>query len=255
MRIRILGCSGGITNGARTSSMLVDDDVLIDAGTGVGELTQAELEKVRHVFLTHSHLVHIAGLPMFIDSIFKPDFNQPITVYGRRETLQAVQQHLFNWVIWPDFAALPSPDRPILRYQLCDPGTTVQIRDRELHSIDVAHSIPALGYTVTNSNGVLGISGDTKTNRTLWPELNLCDDLRALIVEVSFPNEQAALAERSGHYCPATLATDLAQLQGSPEIWLTAMKPGNEDTILDEALLALPDYQVKMLTTGSVITL
>ena len=31
MRIRVLGCSGGIGAGARTSAMLVDNDVLIDA--------------------------------------------------------------------------------------------------------------------------------------------------------------------------------------------------------------------------------
>src|SRR5210317_1334488 len=102
MRIRILGCSGGIGAGSRTSAMLVDDDVLIDAGTGIGDLELDEIDSIRHVFLTHAHLDHIAGLPMLADSVFDENFTTPLTVYAREETLRAVQEHLFNGVIWPD---------------------------------------------------------------------------------------------------------------------------------------------------------
>ena len=102
MRIRILGCSGGIGAGSRTSAMLIDDDVLLDAGTGIGDLSLGDLQSIRHVFLTHAHLDHIAGLPMLIDSIFSDNVDIPVTVYGRRETLQAIQEHIFNWIIWPD---------------------------------------------------------------------------------------------------------------------------------------------------------
>ena len=63
MQLRILGCSGSISRGSHTTSMLVDDDVLIDAGTGVGELTLEEMMPIKHVFLTHSHLDHLASLP------------------------------------------------------------------------------------------------------------------------------------------------------------------------------------------------
>src|SRR5210317_1761050 len=108
MRIRILGCSGGIGAGARTSAMLVDDDVLIDAGTGIGDLALAELQPIRHVFITHAHLDHIAGLPFLVDSVFDEDVDTPVTVYARDETLRAIQDHLFNDVIWPNFAHLPA---------------------------------------------------------------------------------------------------------------------------------------------------
>ncbi|MEJ2275418.1 MAG: MBL fold metallo-hydrolase, partial [Woeseiaceae bacterium] len=145
MRIRVLGCSGGIGGGARTSALLVDDDVLIDAGTGIGDLELSSLDPIRHVFLTHAHLDHIAGLPMLADHVFDPEVAVPLTVYARVETLQAVQDHLFNDVIWPDFAKLPTPDRPMLRYQLCNPGDTVTIGDRDFHAVDVRHSVPSLG--------------------------------------------------------------------------------------------------------------
>lgn len=254
MRIRILGCSGGIGGGSRTSAMLVDDDVLIDAGTGIGDLALEEIDSIRHVFLTHAHLDHIAGLPMLADSVFDENFTIPLTVYAREETLRALQDHVFNGVIWPDFARLPSAGNPMLRYQVCSPGDTVTIDHRDFYAVDVMHTVPTLGYTVQNSGGVFAVSGDTKTNETLWPVLNACDDLRVLVIEVSFPDEMERLANEAGHYCPSTLAKDLERLQHEPEIWLTGMKPGEEGRIMDQVSKAAPAKNIRMLSAGTVLT-
>ena len=253
MKIRVLGCSGGIGAGSRTSALLVDDDVLIDAGTGIGDLQLDEIASIRHVFLTHAHLDHIAGLPMLVDSVFEEDFETPLTVYAREETLRAVQDHLFNDVIWPNFAKLPTAERPMLRYQVCSPGDTITIDHRDFYAVDVMHTVPTLGYTVQNSGGVFAVSGDTKTNETLWPVLNACDDLRVLVIEVSFADEMLQLANDAGHYCPSTLAKDLERLQHEPEIWLTGMKPGEEDRILEQVLEAAPNKNIKMLSRGTVL--
>jgi len=253
MRIRTLGCSGGIGAGSRTSAMLVDNDVLIDAGTGIGDLGLEDLHDIRHVFLTHAHLDHIAGLPMLIDANFEDDFDVPVTVYARDETLAAIKAHLFNDVIWPDFAKIPTADNAMLRYQVCNPGDTVTIGHRDFHAIDVNHSVPSLGYTVQNSGGVFAVSGDTKTNETLWPALNSCDDLKVLVIEVSFPDEQETLATTSGHYCPRTMCRDLKRLKHNPEIWLTGMKPGEEERILKQVIQTAPDKNIRMLSLGTVI--
>ena len=255
MRVRILGCSGGIGAGSRTSAMLIDDDVLLDAGTGIGDLALKDLHPIRHVFLTHAHLDHIAGLPMLIDSIFTDEVDTPVTVYGRAETLQAIKDHLFNWIIWPDFAELPSIENPMLKYVECNPGETISIGHRDFHAVDVAHTVPAIGYTVKNSGGVFAVSGDTKTNETLWPVLNASDDLRALVIEVSFPNEMEELAATAGHYCPRTMTRDLERLEHDPEIWITGMKPGEEARILEQVVRAAPDKNIKMLSRGTVISL
>lgn len=254
MRIRVLGCSGGIGAGSRTTALLIDDDVLIDAGTGIGDLELGDIDSIRHVFLTHAHLDHIAGLPMLADRIFDESFETPLTVYAREETLRAIQDHLFNDVIWPDFAKLPSAENPMLRYRVCGPGDTITIGHRDFYAFDVMHSVPSLGYTVQNSDGVIAVSGDTKTNDTLWPVLNACDDLKVLVIEVSFPDDMQELAGIAGHYTPKTLTDDLKHLRHNPEIWLTGMKPGEETRILAEVLAAAPGKNIKMLSHGTVLT-
>jgi hypothetical protein len=116
------------------------------------------------------------------------------------------------------------------------------------------HSVPSLGYTVQNSGGTVAVSGDTKTNETLWPVLNACNDLKVLVIEVSFPDEMEQLANDAGHYCPRTLTRDLKRLRHEPEIWLTGMKPGEEQRILDQVLNAAPNKNINMLSRGTVLT-
>lgn len=251
MRIRVLGCSGGIGAGARTSSLLIDEDVLLDAGTGVGDLSLAELRPIRHVFLTHSHIDHIASLPLLVDSLFACLEGDAVTVHARAETIDALRRHIFNGVIWPDFAQLPNSDAPAMRYSLCNPGDTVELDGRTFSAVAVEHSVPAQGYVLKNGGSAFAISGDTSSNKTLWPHLNAVDDLKALVVEVSFPNELAELASQSGHYVPATMAEDLNQLQHEPEIWLNAMKPGEEETIVRQVRDLLPDRGVRVLELGT----
>jgi cAMP phosphodiesterase len=234
--------------------MLVDNDVLIDAGTGIGDLALEDLDSIRHVFLTHAHLDHVAGLPMLADRVFDENFDVPLTVYAREETLRAIQDHLFNDVIWPDFSRLPAPENPMLRYRVCSPGDTVTIGHRDFYAVDVMHSVPSLGFTVQNSGGAFAVSGDTKTNETLWPVLNACDDLRVLVIEVSFPDEMESLAMESGHYTPKSLTDDLKRLRHEPDIWLTGMKPGEESRIFEQVVKAAPDKKIQMLSRGTILT-
>ncbi len=234
--------------------MLVDDDVLIDAGTGIGDLTIEDLRRIRHVFLTHAHLDHVAGLPMLVDAVFEEHFTRPLTVYARVETLRAIQDHLFNDVIWPNFARLPAAENPVLRYRVCSPGDTVTIEHRDFYAVDVMHSVPSLGFTVRNSGGAFAVSGDTRTNETLWPVLNACTDLKLLVIEVSFPDELERLANDAGHYCPRTLTRDLQRLDQRPDIWLTGMKPGEEQRIFQQVLAQVPDRRIRMLSRGTVLS-
>ncbi|MEJ2652181.1 MAG: 3',5'-cyclic-nucleotide phosphodiesterase [Gammaproteobacteria bacterium] len=241
MKIRILGCSGGVGQGLRTTSLLVDEDILIDAGSGVGDLTLDEMAAVRHIFLTHSHLDHVAFIPLMLDSIFE-ERAEPLIIHAQPPTLEALQRHIFNWVIWPDFARLPSSDKPALHYETMTPGQVLDMSGgRSFEMIPVEHAVPAVGYRVACPTGVFAFSGDTSTNDSFWAALNAHERLDLLIVETAFRNADVAISRLAKHYCPSLLAEDLHKLRHRPDIYITHNKPGEEDIIIAECRDALGD--------------
>ena len=254
MRIRILGCSGGIGAALRTTSLLVDGDTLIDAGTGIGDLTLEEMRQIRHVFFTHSHLDNTCGLPLLVDTIFD-HLKTPLTVYGRAETLEAVRKNIFNWVMWPDFGELPGKHNPVLTYQPVPLGDKVTLGDRSFHMIEVDHTVPGVGYIIEHKGKVFAFTGDTYTNDTFWAAANTYPKVDALMVEAAFANSNRKLADMAKHYCPETLAADIKKFKHHCPLYITHLKPGSEDVIFQEILKAMPDRQVRRLTGGEVFEL
>ena len=254
MRIKILGCSGGIGAELRTTSLLVDKDILIDAGTGIGDLSLDEMRQIRHVFLTHSHLDHTAGLPLLVDTIFE-QLKEPLTVYGRPETLEAVQTHVFNWVMWPDFAELPTRQVPVLAYKPLKLGQRHTLQGRTLHMVEVNHTVPGAGYIIEKGGKVFAFSGDTYTNDSFWAAVNAYPKVDVLMVETAFANGNQKLADLAKHYCPKTLAADLAKFKHDPDIYVTHLKPGAEDAIFTEIVAALPKRRLHRLLGGEVFDL
>lgn len=255
MRIRILGCSGGIGLGLRTTSIQLDGDILVDMGTGVGDLAMSELASINSVFLTHSHLDHTACLPLFLDTTFDRRIGNPLKVYALQDTIDALRTHMFNDIMWPDFERLPTPDSAVVQFIPIAAGDKVVIDGRTIRAVEVLHSVPSLGFCLESNGKTFAFSGDTMTNEKLWPVLNEFESLDALVVEVSFPNDQAELALASGHYCPETLALDLKKLKHAPLIWVTAMKPGLQEKIFAEVKEAIPNRDIKRLRRGDVFSL
>ena len=254
MKLRVLGCSGGIGGDLRTTSLLIDDDILIDAGSGVGELTLEEMHNIRHVFLTHSHLDHFSFLPLLVDSIF-PSIREPLVIHGQPVTLEALQNHVFNWTIWPDFAKLPTEENPVMKYETLSAGETATMGDRSLEMITVNHIVPGVGYRVECPTGVFAFSGDTTTNDHFWNVLNGHDRLDLLLVEAAFANADVDLSQRAGHYTPNLLAADLKKLRHQPEIYITHNKPGHESVIMAECYKAITDREIKPADSGQSFTL
>ncbi len=242
MDLRVLGCSGGVGVGLRTTTLLIDSDILIDAGTGLGDLTLDEMADVKHIFVTHSHLDHIAGIPLFIDSIFER-ITEPVVIHAQAETLNALQTHIFNNTIWPDFSRLPT-EAPVLKYQLMEPGESVNINGREFEMIAVNHAVAGVGYRVQGDKGAFAFSGDTTTNDTFWDALNKHDALDLLIVEAAFSNADKELCKIAGHYCAELLAVDIKKLKHKPKVYLSHNKPGFENVILDECKQAITSHSV-----------
>jgi 3',5'-cyclic-nucleotide phosphodiesterase len=251
MRVTVLGCSGGIGPGARTTSLRVDDDILVDAGTGVGELSLEAMRAVDHVFLTHSHLDHVASLPFLLDTV-GAQRNRPVTVYAQDATMAALRQHVFNNVIWPDFSRIPSPEQPFMTWRSLPPGAEVELGTRRIRSIPVTHTVPAVGYLVSGSGGAVAFSGDTTTTEEFWRVLNGRADLKHVIIETSFLDRDEQLARVSNHLCPRLLAAELRKLKHGPQVHITHLMPGFEDAIMLEIAAHVPNSP-RRLRHGEVL--
>jgi ribonuclease BN (tRNA processing enzyme) len=254
MQIKILGWSGGIGANLRTTSFLIDDDVLVDAGTGLGDLPLNQMTGIRHIFLTHSHMDHITGVPLLADSMFGVH-DEPIVVHALAETIEALKTHIFNWTIWPDFSQLPTPERPSLQFVPMVPGDKLTIRSREFEMIAVNHTVPGVGFCVQAENGTVAFSGDTTTNDSLWDALNDYDEIDLLFVESAFSNNDMEISKIAKHYCPSLLGEDILKLKHRPDVWLTHFKPGEEDLIYRECVEAMPDFTVQHLRGSEIFKL
>ena len=253
MRLRVLGCSGGIGGRhLRTTSFLLDGDVLIDAGTGVGDLTLAELSQIDHIFVTHSHLDHVASIPFLVDTVGGMR-SKPLTLYTTSATIEILKNHLFNWAIWPDFTEIPTPEAPFMRYREMEVGATVTLGNRRITAIPARHTVPAVGYHLDSGAASLVFTGDTGQNDALWRIVNRIANLKFLIIETAFSNKERQLAEVSRHLCPATLAEELAKLERTPEIYITHLKPGEIEPTMLEIEECAGAFRPRMLQNNLVL--
>ena len=250
MKIRVLGCSGGIAKGVATTSFLIDDDILIDAGTGVGDLSIREMQRIRHIFITHSHLDHICSIALLIDTLFDHLVGQPIIVHAQRSTIKVLKEHVFNWSIWPDFTVLPTKSNPVLKMKVMAKGSSLDIDGRSIEMIEVNHSVPGVAYRIESQGKSFAFSGDTTINKTLWLALNKHDNLDLLFIEAAFANRDAEIARLAFHYCPQTLAEDLVKLEHRPKICISHLKPGDEKRIMKECQKSMPDWKLHQLKSG-----
>ena len=252
MKLRILGCSGGIGGRLRTTSMLLDHDVLIDAGTGVGDLSITELAQIDHIFLTHSHLDHIASIPFLVDTVGGMR-SKPLTVYASDATRDIIVRHIFNWNIWPDFTRIPSVENPYLRFESVSVGTTITLGARRFTVLPAEHTVPAVGYHLDSGSGSLVFTGDTIGTQEFWDVVNRIENLRYLIIETAFCNFEKNLATASKHLCPSTLAIELSKLHRPAEIYITHLKPGEVEQTMQEIEQDAGEYKPIMLENNMLL--
>jgi ribonuclease BN (tRNA processing enzyme) len=234
MKVRVLGCSGAIARECRTTSFLIDGDVLVDAGTGVGDLTLDEMLAVDHVLLTHSHLDHVAALPLMLDAIAARR-NQPVQVHALAGTIAALKAHVFNDVIWPDFTRLPTPASPFVQFRVIETGQVLRIGDKRIEVLPAVHTVPAVGYAITAQQACWVFSGDTGPNPAFWQRINQLS-VSMLVIETAFSSREGQLAEASQHLSPGVLARELDCIAAGSKypIYITHTKPAETELIMSE---------------------
>lgn len=236
VKIEVLGCSGGIGAGLKTTCLLVNDQWLIDAGTGVELLTHEQIKTLKGVFLTHAHMDHICCLPMLLP-IVNQQREVPFTVYARTEVIEALQQHVFNEILWPDFTQIPTPETSNIRFEALTEGVTRTFAELSVTPFPVKHPTPAVGYILDSGESSLAFTGDCHDSPAFWQRLSQQKGLSQVLVDISFSNDYQTVADISGHYTAAGLARDLAEWPATvakPIIGVSHLKPGFEEKILEE---------------------
>jgi len=258
MQIRVLGCAGSIAAGCRTTSFLLGGDILVDAGTGVGDLTLEEMARIDHILVSHSHLDHVLAIGLLADSVTRlrvTGRRPPVTVHALPQTLAALRAHIFNGVIWPDFTRLPSAEHPVLALSPVEVGQELMLGQRRIEVLPAAHTVPAVGYAAFGAQGAAWVyTGDTGPNPALWQRLAALD-VKLLVIETAFRDEEHALASVSQHLCPKMLARELAHFTQPTEVYITHIKPGELDTVMSQIGALKGPHSIHALVSGQVLML
>jgi 3',5'-cyclic-nucleotide phosphodiesterase len=235
MELRVLGCHGGETPRHRTSAFLVGETLAIDAGSLTSGLDLAAQYKLEAVLVSHAHLDHTRDLATIVDNRVQVGA-PPLIVAATRATLDVLAAHFFNNLLWPDFTKIPSPSAPGVVLLPLDIEVPTLVAGHMVRAVRVDHTIETCAFIVTSPNGrSLAYSGDTGPTERLWPVLQAETDLRALILEVSFPDRETELAVQSGHLTPAMMERELTKL-ARPElpVLLFHIKPAFQSEVEKE---------------------
>ena len=258
MKVRVLGCSGAIAAGSKTTSFLLNGSVLVDAGTGVGDLSLDELGRIDHIVVTHSHLDHVLAIALLADSVMRLRAAQgrpAISVHALPATLAALRTHVFNGVIWPDFTRLPSASAPVLSLHPFAVGDILSLAGLTIEAVEAVHTVPAVGFAVQGKPGGAWwvFTGDTGPNPALWRRLQ-GRRLAHVVIETAFSDEETALARISSHLHPASLEAELRQIEGSVDVHITHIKPGEVEAVMRQIGQLQTAHRVHALTAGQVLS-
>jgi 3',5'-cyclic-nucleotide phosphodiesterase len=210
--LRVIGCHGGETPKHRTSAFVVDDVLAIDAGSLTSGMLTSDQAKLEICLVSHAHLDHVRDLATIADNRCQMR-SAPLVIAGIKETLDALRTHFFNNLIWPDFTKIPPGGPPTIVFQELAAGEATRIGKYVVRALPVSHTIDAVGFVVDDGRDAIAYSGDTGPTDRFWDYLNQQQNLRGLLMEVSFPNDEQGMATVSGHHTPQTLAIDLQKFR------------------------------------------
>ncbi|MEE8142269.1 MAG: MBL fold metallo-hydrolase [Planctomycetota bacterium] len=229
------------------TTFLINDSVAIDAGS-LGLASVETQAKVRHVFLTHTHIDHLASLPVFLETVYTAD-DQCVTVHGSKAVLDCLQGDLFNGRLWPDFVGLSEIHPPFLRLQQLRPRISVEAEGLRLTPVEVDHPAPTQGLLIEDEKSAIIFSADTGPTEELWQRANQCANLKAVFLEVSFPESLTWLAREAKHLTPALFAAEKRKVQLPVRFLAVHIKAFCYSQVVAE-LKALEDSSIEVCVPG-----
>lgn len=244
MKVRLVGsCIGTGTPHQFAMSYVVNDTIAIDAGC-IGLLTPLEAQsQIRHVFLSHPHMDHIASLPSFLDNVFRPG-DDGVAVYANQFTLDCLRRDVFNDRLWPDLVRLSAEESPFFRLVTIESGQETQIGSIRVTSVALDHAVPTLGFVVEDNDSAVAFISDTAPTDEIFRVANSKPHLKAVFLEASFPNSLDWLARKAHHLTPAMFRAEAQKLTRPVQLIAVHAKPAFQSQILAElAALDLPQIE------------
>lgn len=238
------------TNGCATAQQhlccfVIDDRVALDAGSLAMATTPEQKEKIRDVVLTHAHLDHIAGLPLFIDDLFAT-LKEPVCIHASAEVAAILERDIFNWDIYPRFSELKNQFGDVLQYEIFSPGVEFSAAHLKIKAVRVNHKVPTVGFVISDGNAKIAVTGDTAQMNCFWDFVNAEENLDALLIECAFPNELSDLAINSHHLTPRCLQREIEKFSHKDcPIYVINLKPMYHDKVISELReMAIPNLEI-----------
>jgi cAMP phosphodiesterase len=229
---------------------VVDDLIAFDAGS-LAMATSAEQKKqIRDVVLSHAHLDHIAGLPLYIDDLFAT-IKRPIQIHATREVIEILERDIFNWSIYPRFSELRNDYGVVLEYRPFEVGENFAVKHLNVRAVRVNHKVPSVGFIVSDGRSSFALTNDTAEMNHFWEVLNGAENLSAILVECAFPNELSDLAGNSHHLTPRGLQRELAKIKQTCPIYVVNIKPMYVEQVCRE-IAELEIENLRILNVGEV---
>lgn len=235
---------GGLGHHQYLSTCVVNDSLALDAGSLGFYGTPHAQARVRHVLLSHTHMDHLASLPIFLENAYEGKADC-VTVHGSAAVLECLQRDLFNDRVWPDFVALSRGDQPFLKLAQFDPGQTLDLDGVRVTAVELNHVVPTVGYLLSDGRCSVAVVSDTGPTDEVWRQINARPDLRAVFVETTFPDALQWLADVSKHLTPRTLAGEVAKLTRPVRLIIVHIKARYQEQVVAELkALNLPNLEI-----------
>lgn len=255
MRIQLLpstfDAQGVATLEQRLTCFVIDDCVAVDAGSIAIALNTDQRAKVRDIIVTHPHMDHVASLPIYIDDLY-PSLKEPMRIHATEEVIALLERDIFNWNLYPRFSDLKNDYGPVMQYVPIPIGEPFRVAHLNVVAIPVNHIVPTVGLVVSDGQKSVAFSSDTAETEEFWKIVNEMKDLDALLIEASFPDRMAKLAQVSRHFTPASLDQELKKLtHNGMDIMAVHIKPTYRDEIVAQ-LNALNIPKLRVMEPGRV---
>ena len=239
MQVKIIGGHGGVTRNYAATSYLIDDSLLIDAGSVASGLDIQDQIKIDHILLSHAHLDHTKDLAFICDNCFGLK-SKPFEVYCHESVNDAVKTHLFNDIIWPDFSLIPTKENPTMRFNSIEKEKELTLGEYKVLPVHVNHPVQeegqAYGFIIEKGDVAILFTQDTMATDRIWELGKKYKNLKAIFTEVSFPNKLQAVADISFHHSPATIKEELKKMPKNVPVYLGHLKPNYQEELIQEII-------------------